>query len=80
MSTDFKGVTTVEECEALDRDVMVKGYRAGYANTPDYTQRDKAYWHGYMNGQVDGGFMPASPEQQELARAYVARWSTLAAI
>jgi hypothetical protein len=65
-------ITTYEQLEALDQDLIVTGYRAGLKTQPDYTQRDQAYWHGYMNGQVDCGAMPGSPEQAQLARACVA--------
>ena len=67
----MKEVTTVKELDALDGDLIVAGYRAGFSNTPNYTQRDKAYWHGYMNGQVDGKHMPISNEQRQLARSVV---------
>lgn len=67
----FAPITTVEQLDALDSDVMVIGYRAGFRNTPDYTQRDRAYWHGYMNGQVDGHHMPIADEQRRLAHALV---------
>jgi hypothetical protein len=68
----MKAVTTLAELAALDQDAIVTGYLAGYSNEPNYTRRDQAYWHGYMNGQVDGGYMPKSDEQAELARVYVA--------
>lgn len=52
----MKPVTTLEELDALDSDLMVRGYLRGYLHgfksTPDYTQRDRAYWHGYLNGQT----------------------------
>ena len=69
----MKPVTTLEELDALDSDLMVRGYLHGFKTTPDYTQRDPAYWHGYLNGQVDCGAVPKSNEQAELARVYVAR-------
>lgn len=69
----FHAITTVAQLDALDSDLMVLGYHAGRADQPDYTQRDQAYWHGYLNGQVDGKHMLISPEQQQLARVYVAR-------
>ena len=67
----FDAITTVAKLEQLDSDLMVKGYRAGFDNTPDYTQRDQAYWHGYLNGQVDGKHMQISDEQRQLARTIV---------
>ena len=69
----MRAITTVKQLDALNIDLVVVGYRAGFKNTPNYTERDQAYWHGYLNGQVDGGFMQSSVEQQELARAVVAR-------
>lgn len=65
-------VTTLEELAALDQDLMVVGYYAGLSNEPDYSQQDKAYWHGFLNGQVDKGFIKSSPDQQQLARVVVA--------
>lgn len=65
-------VTTIEELQTLDSDQVVKGYLAGYKNLADFSERDRAYWHGYLNGQVDGGFCKSAPEQAELARVVVA--------
>ena len=68
----MKPVTTLE-LDALDSDLMVRGYLHGLKSTPDYTQRDRAYWHGYLNGQVDCKAVPISVEQQQLAHLYVER-------
>ena len=68
----FKAITTLEQLEALDTNLCVSGYRAGLDQQPDYTQRDQAYWHGYLNGCVDGGHMQASAEQRQLAAACIA--------
>lgn len=70
----FKPITTVKALNQLDSDLMVSGYRAGYKNLPDYTQRDQSYWHGYLNGQVDGHHMQKSDEQRILAREVVRYW------
>jgi hypothetical protein len=67
----IKPVTTLAELNALDQDAILAGYLAGFSNEPNYTRREPGYWHGYMNGQVDGGYMPKSDEQAELARVYV---------
>lgn len=66
-----KPVTTVEELLTLDNAVVLRGYRAGLDNAADWTQQDRAYWHGYLNGMVDGGHATPSPEQVALASAYV---------
>jgi len=69
----MKAITTMEELNALDADAILAGYRAGLEFTQvDYTRKDQAYWHGYLNGQVDRGLAPISPEQQQLARVIVA--------
>lgn len=64
----FKEIRTAAELDALDTDLCVLGYRAGRKQAPDYTQRDQAYWHGYLNGCVDAGHMQASEAQCALAR------------
>ena len=58
----MKPVTTLEELDALDSDLMMRDYLHGFKSTPDYTQRDRAYWHGYLNGRVDCKAMPISVE------------------
>lgn len=68
----MKPVTTMAELNALDADQCIEGYWAGRDDTPDYTRRDQAYWHGYLNGEVDAGRVPLSTEQRELARVFVA--------
>jgi hypothetical protein len=68
----MRAITTLAQLNALDTDVVVEGYRAALHNTPDHTRREQAYWHGYLNGEVDAGRMPISKEQAELARAVVA--------
>lgn len=66
--------TSLDELDAMDSDLMVEGYRAGLGYIQvNYTRKDKAYWHGYLNGQVDKGEIPISPEQRALARAIVQR-------
>lgn len=67
-----KAITTVAEANALDDDAVLAGYRAGLGFMEvNYTRKDQAYWHGYLNGQVDRGDAPISTEQRELAHAYM---------
>lgn len=63
----FKEIRTAAQLDALDTNLCVLGYRAGLDQAPDYTQRDQAYWHGYLNGCVDAGHMQPSDAQQALA-------------
>lgn len=66
MTKPFVRITTLEQIDALDDDLVVAGYRAGRLNLPDYTQTSQDYWHGFNNGQVDGGHAKISAEQAEL--------------
>jgi hypothetical protein len=66
-------VTTLAQLDALDDDLVVAGYRAGRAETPDYTQKSQSYWHGYLNGDADIHPERTSESQRELARVYFAR-------
>lgn len=70
----MKGITTLEEYDAIDDDVCVAGYRAGLGFTEvNYTRKERDYWHGYMNGQVDSRRCAISGEQAALARLVVER-------
>jgi hypothetical protein len=72
MTAPFKEITTSAEADALDSDQVVAGYRAGWRDQPNYTRTEQAYWHGYLNGQVDSGRMEASPAQRAVAKDAVA--------
>ena len=68
----YTPILTKEQALQLDNDLCVKGYLVGIKDQqPDYTQKDQAYWHGYLNGQVDCGKMKPSLEQQALAKDWV---------
>ena len=62
-------VTTLDELATLDSDECVAGYNAGRKNVADFTQRSKSYWHGYLNGLVDGGHAHPSEAQRKLIQA-----------
>jgi hypothetical protein len=66
-------VTTLAELDTLDVGLMVSGYRAAGRQDPDYSQRDKSYWHGYLNGLADYGYTQPSAAQRQLAHAAVAQ-------
>lgn len=66
----FPAITTKEQAEALDDVLCTKGYRHGLRDTPDTTQTEQAYWHGYFNGQVDGGYMEMTEDMLLLAEDY----------
>jgi hypothetical protein len=65
-------VTTLEELDSLDQAALLRGYSAGLKNDADFSEREKGYWHGYLNGLVDGKHSARPSEaQMKLARAYV---------
>ena len=67
-----KPVATVEELSALDNDEIVEGYMDGFDNEPaPGDNRSKSYWHGYRNGQVDGGHVAADAAQVALAKEII---------
>lgn len=68
----FKEIVTKEQAEELDDELCVQGYLVGLKDQqPDYTQKDQAYWHGYLNGQVDCGKLPISDQQMNIAKDWV---------
>ena len=70
----FKKILTKEQAQELDEELCVKGYLTWLKDwQPDYTQKEQAYWHGYMNGQVDSGKMPPSITQIMLAADIVSK-------
>lgn len=67
-----KPVATVEELSALNTDEILEGYLDGFDNEPvPGDNRSKSYWHGYRNGQVDGGYVAADAAQAALAKEII---------
>ena len=64
-----KGITTAADLATLDEVQIERGYRDGLRNFADFAERDPGYWHGFLNGMVDGGHCQPSAEQRALARA-----------
>ncbi len=66
-------IKTLEELDSLDEKALVRGYFAGRSGDANYSETDKAYWHGYLNGLVDSGKSSPSGAQRQLAAEYVRR-------
>jgi len=67
-----KPVATVAELSALNSDEILEGYLDGFDNeTAPGDNRSKSYWHGYRNGQVDGGHVAADAAQAALAKEVI---------
>lgn len=59
--------TTLAQVNGLDDALVIAGYKDGRKGTPNQTQTDAAYWHGYGNGLVDSGRAPADHIQTQIA-------------
>jgi hypothetical protein len=65
-------VTDLRTLHALDPVEMIAGYEDGRANFPCGDNRSRAYWHGWRNGMIDAGHMPADWASITLAKGYAA--------
>ena len=55
--------------DELDNQELLDGYFDGTNNEPaPGDNRSYSYWHGFRNGQVDGGHKPIDTAQRELAK------------
>lgn len=72
--TEFEPVRTLEDLATLDEAETMAGYHDGREGLPEPgNNRSRAYWHGWRNGAVDGGFREKDEAQAELAHAYCER-------
>jgi len=61
----FQPVETVAEFRTLDEGDVLCGYLDGLSGTTcALGEVSRAYWHGWRNGLVDGGF--AEPDSAQL--------------
>lgn len=67
-------VRELGEFDLLDREEMAEGYRDGRSGEfAPGDNRSRSYWHGWRNGQVDGGHAKPSADQSTLAAKFYAR-------
>lgn len=72
MSADRKPVSTIAELETLDERDVLHGYFAGLAGREEPgVEFNRAYWHGWRNGMMDGRRAPIDPEAGALAHEIV---------
>lgn len=65
-------IKSVADLKDLDGADVVEGYNDGLANEPEPKgNRSKSYWHGWRNGQIDGGHAKPDQSQRLLARDYL---------
>lgn len=69
---EFTPVTTVADMAAQDSEDVLAGYRAGLQGYPEPVASifSRAYWHGWRNGRVDGGYAEPDAAQAALAHEY----------
>lgn len=72
--SEFRPITNPADLDLQDPDEITAGYLAGLNGAPEPgSDRSRAFWHGWRNGRMDGGFAPPDAAQIELARAVMAR-------
>lgn len=65
-------VRTVADLDALPSGEVVEGYLDGFHGEEEPGgNRSRAYWHGWRNGRVDGGFAKGDDAQAALAHEIV---------
>ena len=63
-------VTTLEDLRRLDEAEVLEGYLDGFdGESEPGGNRSRSYWHGWRNGQVDGGHKAPDAAQMALAHA-----------
>ena len=60
-------VMTAKELETLDAKEVREGYNSGIANDSFPFGKSKAFWHGWRNGKVDGGWRKKDMAMARLA-------------
>ncbi|RKK05412.1 hypothetical protein EBE87_19450 [Pseudoroseomonas wenyumeiae] len=67
----FQPVDTLADFYSLDEGDVLFGYMDGIQGLPcDLKQVSRAYWHGWRNGVVDGGFLEPDEAQSKLDAAF----------
>lgn len=62
-------IVKAEILDNLDEEELLQGYWDGKDNEPEPgDNRSYSYWHGYRNGQADGGHKPIDAAQRALAK------------
>jgi hypothetical protein len=73
ISDNRQPLTLAAELDALDESEMLEGYLDGFRNEPCGDNRSRAFWHGWRNGMVDGGYANGDSAQAPLAHDHVRR-------
>jgi len=63
--------TTLREFDSFDADEILLGYCDLSPNVP--INKSKAYVHGWLNRQVNDGYLPISEAQMKLASRLIVR-------
>lgn len=67
----FQPVETLVDFHSLDEGDVLCGYMDGLQGLPcELRQVSRAYWHGWRNGVVDGGFVEMDEAQLKLEAAF----------
>lgn len=67
----FRPVRTVAEFKELDEGEVLEGYLDGFSGAPaPGPERSRGYWHGWRNGMIESGRLPADRDYAALAEAF----------
>lgn len=74
---NFKPVTTFNDFDGLDHDLIVEGYLSAERGDPEPgANRGRSYWHGWRCRMMDLGQLPIDEGHRNLVREYVSRQHT----
>jgi hypothetical protein len=60
-------VNSASQLQCLDDEQVFQGYLVGLRNQPyDPETHSYSFWHGWRNGQVDGGYAEMDAAQYQL--------------
>jgi hypothetical protein len=67
---EFLPVATIMDFQTLDEAEVLLGYMEGFDGSPvPGSGASRAFYHGWRNGMVDGGFAQPDESQRQLAAA-----------
>jgi hypothetical protein len=67
--SEFHPIVTLEDLILQPACEVTAGYMTGLHNKPEPgSDKSRAFWHGWRNGLVDGGYTEPDAAQEELMR------------
>lgn len=70
MAPDRRPFRSIEDLQALDTEECAEGYREGRRGGACDDSRSRSWWHGWMNGLAEAGFIAKTEAMAALAQDY----------